>query len=355
MFKSLSGYAFVVLLCLTLSLPAKSSDIDVAPMIVNGEDASINDFSSFVSLYLDSIEYDGRYSGGAYCGATLLNSRYVMTAAHCVQGDLATLLFTSAVSMLESERDFLNTDRRRVVEVYIHPGFVNNINLLLPNDIAILKLESSVSSGTAVQRVTTQSYRTTTETFVAVGHGNTSSGYDATPILQKADLFWVSNSQCSANFLNGDNLTDNQVCFSGEKSVSTGLKAGTCQGDSGGPIYWQRNGVYQQVGITSFGPATCGDPTSAVTAVYTEIVDYADWIDAVLAGQVAPYIVSDEQARTDYLEMYGGIFYTDENISTTSSGGGGGGSLSWYLSLVLLLVASYRNLLRRSQAIKSVF
>ncbi|PCD89285.1 S1 family peptidase [Vibrio mediterranei] len=325
-----------------VALPSNSAEIDIVPMIVGGEDASINDFDSFASLYIDSTDYDGRYSGGAYCGGTFLTSEYVMTAAHCIEGDMGALLFTSAVAMLESERDFLNADRRRVTEVYIHPDFENNITLLLPNDIAILKLESPASSGSNVNRATTQSYRNVNETFVAVGHGNTRSGVDGTPILQKANLFWVSNADCASNFQNGNNLTDKQVCFSGDVSQSTGLKAGTCQGDSGGPIYWNNNGSYQQVGITSFGPATCGDPQSLVTAAYTEIADYATWIDSVLAGSETPFIVSDEQARLDYLSVNGQVIYTGGTTSSNTSSGGGGGALTWFTSLALLVIAGYR-------------
>ncbi len=310
-------------------------------MIVNGENASINDFDSFASLYIDSTDYDGRYSSGAYCAGTFLTSEYVMTAAHCLEGDMGALLFTSAVAMLESERDFLNADRRRVVEVYIHPDFINDINLLLPNDIAILKLETPASSGSNVTRATTQTYRNISETFVAVGHGNTQSGIDGTAILQKANLFWVSNADCAANFNNGKELTDKQVCFSGSQSQSTGLKAGTCQGDSGGPIYWSHNGTYEQVGITSFGPATCGDPGSAVTAAYTEVADYSSWIDSVLAGSQTPFITSDEQDRLDYLANNGRVVLTGGS-TTNSSSGGGGGSVGWYLSLFLLVVAYKR-------------
>ncbi|MFC5079493.1 Trypsin precursor [Vibrio thalassae] len=325
----------------TFAWPVKASGVDIARMIVNGENASINDFDSFASLYIESIDYDGRYSSAAYCGGTYLTSEYVMTAAHCLEGDMGALLFTSAVAMLENEQDFLNADRRRVVEVYIHPDFTNNVNLLLPNDIAILKLETPASSGSNVTRATTQTYRNINETFVTVGHGNTQSGVDGTPILQRANLLWVSNADCATNFDRGNELTGKQVCFTGSQSQSTGLRAGTCQGDSGGPIYWYHNGMYEQVGITSFGPTICGDPSSDVTAVYTEVASYSSWIDSVLAGSQTPFITSDEQERLDYLAANGRVVWTGGS-TINSSDGGGGGSVAWFLSLMLAAVAYYR-------------
>ncbi|GMQ48377.1 S1 family peptidase [Vibrio sp. 10N] len=319
-----------------------ASSVDIAPMIVNGTNASISDFPSFVSLFIDSLEYDGRYSSGAYCGGTLLDSRHVMTAGHCLSSynsyDQGAVLFTSAVAGLENENDFLNAEKRRAEAVFFHPNFENNITKLLPNDIAIIRLESPISGGSAVTRATaveSEQYRSRLASFVALGHGNVESGVEGTSILQRADLFWVTNLTCANNFTNGNYLTDKQICFSGSKSVANGLKAGTCQGDSGGPIYWNDNGAFKQVGITSFGPAECGDAASAVTSAYTEIADYASWIDSVLSGQRTPTVIVTEQDRIDYLGVNGRVIF--QGGSTTTGGGdGGGGALSWWLSLSLM-------------------
>ncbi|MCL9773731.1 S1 family peptidase [Vibrio methylphosphonaticus] len=316
-------------MCALGALPIHAEDVDIAPMIVNGEDANAADYPSYVGLYIDSSEYDGRYSGGAYCGGTLLNSEYVLTAAHCIEGDLAAGLFTTVIPMLENERNFLNADRRRVVEVYIHPSFSNNITALLPNDVAVLKLETSTSSGTAATLASSESYRSSSNTFTAVGHGNVRSNVEGTTILQRANLVWVNNSVCGANFRNGGNLTDKQVCFTGAVSQSTGLKAGTCQGDSGGPIYWDDAGVQTQVGITSFGPSTCGDSSSAVTAVYTEVSDYRVWITQVTDGLETPRYVSDDLARSNYVAQYGQVVYTGGTFASGGEGGGGSVGLFW--------------------------
>jgi secreted trypsin-like serine protease len=325
-----------------------SSTVDIAPMIVNGTDASILEFPSFVSLFIDSLEYDGRYSSSAYCGGTLLDSRHVMTAGHCLSSfnsyDEGAVLFTSAVVGLENENQFLNAEKQRTEAVFFHPNFENNITKLLPNDIAILRLESSVLGGSPVTRAISSNsvqYRSPLASFVALGHGDVQSGVSGTNILQRADLFWVSNATCASNFNNGGFLTDKQICFSGNRSSSNGLKAGTCQGDSGGPIYWQDGATFKQVGITSFGPAECGDSGSAVTAAYTEIADYADWIDSVLSGQQTPSVIVTEQARIEHLEANGRVVFQGGSVSS-GGGGGGGGAWSWILSLGLLTIARLR-------------
>ncbi|USD62609.1 serine protease [Vibrio sp. SCSIO 43140] len=325
-----------------------AENVEVAPMIVNGTNASILDFPSFVSLYIDSQEYDGRYSSGAYCGGTLLNNTHVMTAGHCLSSfdtyDEGAVLFTSAVVGLENENRFLNAEKQRVEAVFFHPNFENNISRLLPNDIVILRLEQAVNDGSAVMRATSAEaslYRSFSASFVALGHGDVATGVSGTSILQRADLFWVTNLTCANNFTNGRFLTDKQICFSGATSISNGLKAGTCQGDSGGPIYWDDNGTFKQVGITSFGPATCGDSSSDVTAAYTEVADYVHWIDSVLAGQEIPTVTVTEQDRLDYLALNGRVIYQGGTISTTE-GDGGGGEWSLWLSLGLLSLAVRR-------------
>ncbi len=64
-----------------------SPDATVTPYIVNGSDASVSDFPSMASLFIDRIDYDGKPSEGAYCGATILNPTHILTAAHCIYGN----------------------------------------------------------------------------------------------------------------------------------------------------------------------------------------------------------------------------------------------------------------------------
>ena len=113
---------------------------------------------------------------------------------------------------------------------------------------------------------------------------------------------------------------------------ASGLYGGTCQGDSGGPVYWLDGADYRQVGITSFGPETCGG-SSDVTSVFTEIYDYKDWIDSVVAGNETPKFVSTNAKRAAYIN------------SLTPSGSGG--SVSYGLLGMLILIAGVRKAVKR--------
>lgn len=313
-------------------------DAGVTPYIVNGSNASVSDFPSMASLFIDRIDYDGVYSTGAYCGATILDPTHILTAAHCIYGNEEGQLFTTVVPQLEDTSEFPNGNiqKSRVVEVYYRSDYSDNLSDLLRNDVAVLKLESALnidSVNDVVKRPSNDSYRSVANDFVAVGHGDTRSGFDATTILQRAPLNYVDNTTCASAFSDGSALTDNQICFVGDVGAS-GLYGGTCQGDSGGPVYWLDGADYRQVGITSFGPETCGG-SSRVTSVFTEIYDYKDWIDSVVAGNETPKFVSTDAKRTAYVN------------ARTSSGSSSGGSVSFGLLGMLVLIAGVRKAVKR--------
>lgn len=260
--------------------------VEVTPYIVNGSDIDATDYPAFASLMYDRIDYDRVYGTSPYCGATLLTEYYVLTAAHCIYGNTGTQLFTSVVPQLQNESDFpYSVTQRVMVSEYYYPDNYNNSTLA--NDIAILKLADRITAVTdyanlADSVVDEPEYRgaSSGDPFYAVGHGNTQSGRDDTNELQRTQLSYVDNVTCSVYTVN----TSANLCMGGAAS-NNGLDNATCQGDSGGPLFWT-DGASQlkQVGITSFGPTTCGDMSVIPNSVFTEVSDHEVWIGSVLAG-----------------------------------------------------------------------
>ncbi|MDN3702175.1 trypsin-like serine protease [Vibrio artabrorum] len=309
-------------------------NVEVTPYIVNGSNASVTDFPSMASLFIDRIDYDGLYSVGSYCGGTILDPTHILTAAHCIYGDKEAQLFTVVIPQLQDTSQFPygNVEKVRVSEVYYRDDYSNSLNQLLPNDVAILKLESALnidSVNDVVNPPLNDDYRMGVHDFVAVGHGDTRSGFDGTTLLQKANLNYVDNATCASAFSAGSNLTDKQICFIGDYSKATKLYGGTCQGDSGGPVYWKDGADYKQVGITSFGPEICGG-NRKVTSVFTEIYDYKNWIVSVVAGNETAKFVSTDAKRSAYVNR------------PISFGSSSGGSISFALLGMLMLVTGMR-------------
>ncbi|MEZ8737769.1 MULTISPECIES: trypsin-like serine protease [Vibrio] len=315
-------------------------DVGVTPYIVNGSDASVTEFPSMASLFIDRIDYDGVYSTGPYCGATILDNYHVLTAAHCIYGDENAQLFTVVVPQLEDTSLFPNgsIQKVRVSEVYYRTDYSNSINQLLRNDIAILKLEASLNLQSSAETVIPQfdTYLNAANDFVAVGHGDIETDVDGTTLLQQVDLTYVDTLNCKAVF--GPLVTDKQICFNGN-GPNNGLYGGTCQGDSGGPVFWKNGSTYEQVGITSFGPTTCGDDIG-VTSVFTEVYDYKDWITDVTKG------VNDSTETVQFTATEAKRVAVAGTSASTGSGSSGGG-ISFGLLGMLMLIAGVRKAVKR--------
>lgn len=308
--------------------------VEVTPYIVNGTNITISsEFPSFVSLFYDRIDYDGVYGSGPFCGATLLSEQYVLTAAHCIYGDRNSQLFTSVVPQLQNESDFPYSVLQRVmVEEYYYPDTYNDDTLL--DDIAILKLASPITAVTSyaafVDFANIGDYRQASEAFFAVGHGNTQSNIDNAQEVQKTQLRYVTNVDCDV--YNSD--VSANLCMTGANTVV--YDNATCQGDSGGPLYWDG----RQVGITSFGPTTCGDPNVTPTSVFTEVSRYETWIQSVMSGNETPKVVVTDSDRNAHLDKVSPTVVSGNASAEGSKSSGGGGSLG-ILMLSLLGILSF--------------
>ena len=201
--------------------------------IVNGEDADIEVFPFQVALRTTATQFQ-------FCGGTLLNSRYVLTAAHCVfemPADEIEILIGSAD---------LNSggERVKVQAVRSHPEFGATIDY----DIAILRLEGShLYPRVYVQAPDQPSYSTPGDTATAIGWGQTETG-DPSDLLKWTTLPIITNEECGkiAGFMFG-NITDRVICAGAER-----LGRGICFGDSGGPLLVPYRESWMEVGVSSF-------------------------------------------------------------------------------------------------------
>merc|ERR1719382_2434561 len=116
--------------------------------IVGGEDSTSGKYPWIVSLNFDTT--DGLNPGG--CGATLVASQWIVTAAHCVK-DGSTLSTKDDLSVvlgefdLSSANDEFDTNRRNVrlaMDPIIHEDYQKDFQY--NNDIALLKLAEEVDT-----------------------------------------------------------------------------------------------------------------------------------------------------------------------------------------------------------------
>ncbi|XP_017072567.1 spaetzle-processing enzyme-like [Drosophila eugracilis] len=185
--------------------------------MVGGEDAGILSNPWMVLLVGESI-----------AGGSLINSRYVMTAAHC----LAIPFKKNDIALI------------RMARVVAFSDYIRPICLLVNQ-----QLEQQIS------------------VFKVTGWGKTNNNPNSS-ILQSATVDRLDVQKCREIFESPNDNT--QICAGSWDSDP-------CIGDSGGPLsakltYGNTVRIFQ-FGIVSYGTLTCDGPS-----FYTDVMAYMNWI-----------------------------------------------------------------------------
>ncbi len=263
----------LVLFCVTY-LQAHAATLTANPKIIGGSDASKGTYP-WVAALLDANKSDPRQA--FFCGGSLIGSRWVLTAAHCIVdpgiGSASEIQVAVGIEVLNQ---IMPSDRVTVAAIYVHPDYDT---ISADNDIALLELASPVSNTTlSLANSTLMQSIATGDPMTIMGWGNMSTtGTINAEQLQEAEVFLFDFAACDAMYSAGfpsNVLTNNMICA----GIPTTYIIDACKGDSGSPmVHDDGAGTWYQTGIVSFG----GDCTTQLNApgVYTNVANYTDWID----------------------------------------------------------------------------
>lgn len=242
--------------------------------IINGESVyNISEIPWQVGLLEPKENID------CFCGGSLINEKFILTAAHCLyyeeNGELKRrtnseiYVFANSSNLSQGGEIY---DVKRIIE---HPNYNKENN---DNDIALLELTSPINTYYSNQIINLPSKSDYEElnkpdkSVIVSGWGATSVYGDVYPeILKKGNVSIKSHSICLDNYIAENKVvTKNMICASGDNIDS-------CSGDSGGPLFTFIDGNAIQLGITSWGSFPCAD--NKLFGVYTNIFNYLDWIN----------------------------------------------------------------------------
>ena len=223
------------------------------PRIVGGDKASLADHP--YAVYLTDA------GGNQFCGAVIVSSTAVATAAHC-----AKAVAKQDIRVVAGREDKRTGDGEvlGVAKVWISKGYSDPTR---GDDIAVLTVRGQLDYRPAKLPASsdTASYREGANATV-LGWGRVADGGDRSDYLRSARVPVVSDSACRSDYTVYDQRT--MVCAGYDEG---GIDA--CQGDSGGPLVVGDT----LIGIVSFGDG-CGK--AGKPGVYTRVSAYTDDIEA---------------------------------------------------------------------------
>ncbi|XP_058128377.1 chymotrypsin-1-like [Anopheles ziemanni] len=220
--------------------------------IVGGQDAAPNQFPYQASLRGASM--------GHFCGGTIINNCYILSAAHCDPYANVTKFVVVGSVFLDD-----GGDTHDVLRVINHPEYNDDT---LAHDINLVRVSPYITYSAAVQPMPIAAHYAESGEGVISGWGALEAGGDSPNHLQFVNTEIISFEECADMLgFNRRNivLSPNSICIINPEGQ------GMCQGDSGGPLV-HNGGLH---GVASWVRMPCGGPNPDV---YVRVASYVSWI-----------------------------------------------------------------------------
>ncbi|XP_049328322.1 neurotrypsin [Astyanax mexicanus] len=252
--------------------------------IIGGENSLRGGWPWQAAVRLRGSQADGRL----VCGATLINSCWVLTSAHCFKryGN-STRMYKVRVGDYHTLVPEENEEEYGVDRIIIHPHYSAQSN---DYDLALVHLirhggpegrgGDCVRQSRSVLPVCLPGRRErvpkgSANCFIT-GWGDTGRAYSKT--LQQAEVRVLSKRQCERRY--AGHFTSRMLCAG---AALDDRRVDSCRGDSGGPLVCERGGGgWVLYGITSWGHSC---RLQDAPGVYTKVSAFLPWIRKITSQE----------------------------------------------------------------------
>ncbi|XP_043662908.1 spaetzle-processing enzyme [Drosophila teissieri] len=259
------------------------------PYIVGGSVAQQNEFP-WISLLLYKSNLPS-LRDSPICAGSLITNRYVLTAAHCL--DVINFTVTEVrlgEHNLSTSPDciVLPSNKEQCAPAHLdikvslsikHEQYYTIHGRYYYNDIALLRLESSVAFSSTVKPICIRpdfelAYSSFEKRSLKIAGWGSYGGPHHSTVLRSGTIIGMNTKNCSSRFPSlGTPDEDIHICAMGQDGTDTG------RGDSGGPLMFSEgrdvDQFYYLAGITSYGG---GPPYGSGPAIYTKTSSFFRWI-----------------------------------------------------------------------------
>jgi secreted trypsin-like serine protease len=252
------------------------------PRIVGGSNASISTYPWQAAVVISPAKAGGSAFNRQFCGGSLLTSRIVITAGHCVwdtdPDPPCFLVCTTEQLHLDPDdvdvvlgrttlSDTSQGAEQSVIGVYTNPSFQiqSGADGVPNNDISYLVL-GSASGQQQIKIAGTDEgelWDSGSPAEISGWGSTTTPNGNHVNDLRAASVSIFPDASCGAAYP-GDFNANTMIC-----AGASGGGVDTCAGDSGGPLQTPvQGGGYRLVGVTSYGEG-CGQ--AGKPGVYTRV------------------------------------------------------------------------------------
>lgn len=297
------------------------------PRIIGGKDVPKGDHTYMVALVDASSKSN---FAGQFCGGTLIDRFWVLTAAHCTYG-----LKPEDMAVVVGEHVLMSNQQGRleVDGIINHPSYIPSFPNVIPLvgeesftfDVALVHIKRSAEARdivNSVDLVPVWSHLMLGPLFVdglkpmvngqdvmAVGWGVVNDEFGTSnPSLQYVDLDFMTTETCAeaVGYEGFEPFPSDVICAAllqvvpdGDATIIGGKDS--CFGDSGGPLLDSATGT--QVGIVSFGPGDCA--STLAPGAYTATGSYLAFLaNSMSQADLAVKVTGFDDTEGDFIGRF---------------------------------------------------